>query len=98
MQLMKQQLLPSHVTCLLLVVATAVSSEQCLRIPLDNCVRSGCSRELCGSAVQVSTCIFNPRNTCLDTLAECRMDSDGTCQWNYVADYETKCDALVGGQ
>lgn len=50
----------------------------------DNCVRGGCSGELCldvGEGGMASACMWRPEYECYATVGECKRQSSGKCGW-----------------
>ena len=63
--------------------------------PVEECVVSGCSGQICAPEVQMSTCEWKPEYACLQ-LTSCGMTSEGTCGWEMNDAYLDCLDELTG--
>jgi len=82
-----------------LVLFTLPSSAFALvaRAPVEpstkNCVRTGCSGQICADSDVVSTCEYQTRYACYKT-ATCERQSNGTCGWTQTEELKS---CLTGG-
>lgn len=60
-------------------------------MPVTDCVKSGCSSEICQSAGEkprISTCIYKSEYACLK-YAKCELQETGKCGWTYTDQYRS---------
>lgn len=64
--------------------------------PLDPCVRTGCSGQICADSERITTCEYRPEYACYAD-AECARQGDGTCGWTPTDTLRTCLDDNAGG-
>ena len=64
--------------------------------PVEECVVSGCSGQICAPDVQMTTCEWNPEYACLQ-FTTCGMSPDGSCGWEMNDAYLACLEEVSGG-
>ncbi len=65
---------------IIVIIITYVFTKPLSTNNQNNCLISGCSKQLCAEEEMITTCDFRPEYACYRS-AECTRQTDGGCGW-----------------